>query len=310
MANRLTMPQLRELGLIDMAGEGIAQAVRCLVDGYYPQGEGPIWAWPREDAKRYKRMKSCEYTELIRIDRAFDDVGTRVQELIARLTSGGVVLKTDDPRIIQAKVLWDKGLGQKVIIGFDPNMPGIDGFGEYNVSVPGTPVAAKNFAEYLATIPEPPPRPPIEYLNKLILVDRRVYLVDACRMADLWYAGHNKSSVPFDPNATKQFGDVYWIWCQDGRRNRDKAPSTCLREFAVGEVGLDDFEFVALYLQDPTVIGTKEDPHYLHLLGSMHKENNFDIVCGGIGPISGPALGCGWDWAPSKMCGAASRWNG
>lgn len=195
-------------------------------------------------------------------------------------TDGGAVLKSDDPRVFQAKVLWDKGFGREL---------GID-----------------SFDAYLATIPETSERPPVDYLNKLILVDRRVDLVDACRLVGLKYNGSDTTFAPFDPKSAHKHGDVYWMWCQDGRRNRNKKLSVCRAEFAKGEVGLDEFEFTALYAQDPAVIGGGENLYFLDLPGAVHADFSGFVACGGCWS-SEPELYWLWFDHANSLCGSASR---
>lgn len=200
-------------------------------------------------------MTTDQIAELVAIDRASKTgIRTEVQELIGRLTSGGVSPESDDPRLVQAKRLWDKGWGR-----------------ELNIS---------SFEAYLEMIPvEIPPRPSVEHLDRLILVDRRLKLVPACRLAGLKYDGNDQTFVPFDPAKAKDDGSVYWMWCQDGRRNHGKNATKCRQEFVTGEVGLDAFEFVALYTQGQTVIGAPKDYHYPDLPGSVHVTDRDGIAC-------------------------------
>ncbi|MCI0479515.1 hypothetical protein L0Y59_03140, partial [Candidatus Uhrbacteria bacterium] len=78
-----------------------------------------------------KHISTGQIRELLDIDRARGGIGPEFQELISRLTSGGVGMKNDDPRAVQAKVLWDKGFGRES--------------------------GCRSFQDYLATIPEIPP---------------------------------------------------------------------------------------------------------------------------------------------------------
>jgi len=234
------------------------------------------------DLITFDQMCALRELERARVKEGRGGLGSEVQALIRRLTDGRSKLKTDDPRIIQAKVLFDKGVGEALNLA--------------------------SFDDYLATIPEIPEKPPLEYLDRLILVDRRIHLVDACRLVNLKYDGDDNTFKPFDEKVSKKHGDVYWMWCQDGRRNRSRKPVNCRKQFSQHEVGMDAFEFVALFTQDETVIGTKENPHYVDLLGSVHDGDSSTIACGGLWDGE-PRLRSIWGIFPSSYGGSATRWE-
>jgi hypothetical protein len=239
-----------------------------------------------------KKLTDSQIGELVDLDRVCGGIGDEVATLIKRLTDGRSKLNTNDPRSIQTKVLWDKGWGTAL------EFTSFDSYHDSIVKLAG----------------EIPERPPIDYLDKLVLVDRRVQLVDGCRMAGIKFNGSNETFKPYDEKVAKKHGDVYWMWCQDGHRNRNKKPSVCRTEFIVAtggvnrEVGLDEFEFVSIYVQDPTVIGTKENPHSVDLLGAVHAVNSDDIACGGY---QFGELKLYWYWSvyAYPQCGSASRWE-
>lgn len=239
-----------------------------------------------------KKLTTGMLRQLHELDASRGGIGDEVQELIRRLTDGGVKVDPNDPFLAQTKVLWDKGWGTALKF---------ESLKAYRDSV----------RELAGEIPE---RPPVDYLNKLVLVDRRVQLVDGCRMAGLKFDGLNETFVPYDAKVAKKHGDVYWMWCQDGRRNRNKKPSVCRKEFIVAaggvsrEVGLDEFEFVAIYAQEPTVIGTKENPHYMDLPGAVRADDSDFIACGGDWRGE-PELSWGWVGAADPQFGSASRWE-
>ncbi len=235
-----------------------------------------------------KKLTTGMLRQLHELDAARNDVGDHIQELIRRLTDGGVKVNQNDQFFAQTKVFWDKGWGTAL---------GLESLKVYRDSV----------RDLAGKIPE---RPPVDYLNKLILVDRRVQLTDACRMAGLKYHGSDKTFKPYDEKVAKKHGDAYWMWCQDGRRNQNKKPSVCRTEFAKipgagSEVGLDEFEFVAMYAQDPSVIGTKENPRFIDLPGAVRADVPDNIACGG-GWNGEP-----WYWGGSAVpeFGSASRWE-
>ena len=181
----------------------------------------------------------------------------------------------DDPRIAQAKILWDKGFGRELKMS--------------------------SFEEYLASIPVVPSRPSIEYFDRLVLVERRVTLVAACRLSSLKFGGNDNIFVPFDLNETRP-DSVYWMWSHDGRRNRNRRPSDCRDAFQTGEIGCDAHEGVAIYAQDHAVI----NGHNMDLPGSVYVERS--DVCARVGHWSGE-LQLYWFWGDRAIpfCGSASR---
>jgi len=166
-----------------------------------------------------------------------------------------------DVREKQAKLLWDKKFGD--ILGFD------------------------TFAEYLETIPEPPERPSglPDYLDKLILVDARIActkdedgksfkfggLVKVCELLGVIFNGNNSTFEPHTPEHVRE-EDVYWMWCQDGKRNLGKNVQTCRKEFEKNEIGLDAMQGLALFAQNRKDL----QDHYMDLPSSVrcgHREN-------------------------------------
>lgn len=182
---------------------------------------------------------------------------------------------TDDARIVQATVLWDKGFGRELKM--------------------------TSLEEYLASLPAIPAKSPIAYLDRLILVERRVTLVAACRLAGLKFSGNEERLVPFDPEKGKPVG-AYWMWCQDGRRNRNKPPSQCRKDFQPGEIGCDAFEGVAIYAQDPKVI----EDHHMDLPSSVNVVFRDD--CAYVGDWGeGPGLSWYCHDGANPYFGSASR---
>jgi hypothetical protein len=173
--------------------------------------------------------------ERARMKRGEPGLRTEIQALIMRLQSGGVGTKSDDPRITQAKRLWDKGFGEK-----------LDSF--------------------LASIPEIPEtlKPHDERFPLLVLVVARLGITKSCRLAGLKYNGATPPFEDFDPKKART-AQVYWMRCQDGRRNRGKSVKACRDSFAKDELGLTTMEGVALYVQNPEVIRE----HYLDLPSSV-----------------------------------------
>ena len=175
-----------------------------------------------------------------RLKRGLPGIAPEVEELIRRLTSGGVGTKSDDPRVQQAKCLWDKGWGRELKF---------DSFDEYLATIPG-------IGEEFITD---------ERFPHLILVDRRPGLTKSCSLAGLRFNSNNNTFADFDPKQFKK-EDVYWVTCNDGRQNRNRKTVDCRKSFAKDEIGLVAFEGVALYAQRPEVI----NDHFVYLCGSVH----------------------------------------
>jgi len=163
----------------------------------------------------------------------------------------------DPAHLHQVQVLWDKGFGRAL--------------------------GMTSFQEYLATIPEVPKAPPIEYLNRLILVDRRLGFRDGCWSVGLFTSERNSTFISHDLMVEKKLKDVYWMWCQIRHpydffglevNGPNRGPNDYRRLFKQHprgrEVGLDVIEFAALYAQDPSVVGTKEEPKIVDILNSKH----------------------------------------
>ncbi len=183
-----------------------------------------------------------------RLKRGDSGIGLEVEELIARLTSGGVAGKSDDPRVIQAKRLFDLGWGREL---------GIDRFEDYLETVPEIPESL------LANDPDFP---------LLGLDDPRVGLSRSCEMAGVQLKGlgySNEDAVPCD----KRHADLtepYWFRAHDGRKNRNLNPSDCRAEakapiFAMtAQVGLITFVHYSNVI--------KEGGHILYCPGTLHRE--------------------------------------
>lgn len=180
-----------------------------------------------------------------------------------------------DLRTAQAKVLWDKGFGRELEIA--------------------------SFEAYLETIPAIPAFPEAwkKRFDRVILVDARVRLTRACKLAGFKYGGSDATfkdhtSVPARP-------EVYWLSCQDGRRNRGKAPFVCRDGFPKDERALVAVEGVALYAQDPTVI----HGHYVDLPGSVHADGAWNVAFLGHW-VDVPLLNWDRGGTPDAVCGSAS----
>jgi hypothetical protein len=233
-------------------------------------------------------------------------IRAEVQELITRLTSGGVGTEdTTDSFLVQSKVLWDKGWGREL------------GFGKLDA------YRRSLEQEGLSTTPERPPDMP-DHLNRLVLWDRRplfvredagkgtmlerVSLVKACRLLGVSCSGDDGTLIQHE--ATPEITvPVRWVWCQDGRRNRNRKPVDCRQSFVRPEVGAEALTGLFLYAQEPAVIGGEGDAwHTMDLPGSVHRDDPSYCACLGLWS-DGPRLY--WDWGDEAdpKYGSASRWE-
>ncbi len=204
------------------------------------------------------RLTTGQIRQLIEIDAAGTGIRFHVQELIQRLTSGGVAgSRFDGLRRVQAKALWDKGWGRELKIRT---------FESYLDTIPGVPF---HYGENDARFPD------------LILVDPRLPLTVACRLAGLEFEGDDSTLVDYDPRRSRF--SPYWLLCQDGRRNSGKSIWECRESFPEDEWGLTAIEGVCYYVHKPNIIGG----HSMDLLGSIHPE----------GPNGAASLGY-WDDVP------------
>ena len=196
-----------------------------------------------------------------RLSRGDPGIGSEVEELIARLTSGGVGARSGDLRTIQAKRLWDKGFGREV--------------------------KAKNFKAYLASIPEIPASlitddPEFPFLS---LVDPCVGLVCACSLASVQHSelGYSDGDIiPFDERHTDPT-QPFWVRHDDGRKNRNRRPDHC-RDECTGDL-LAGTAMVGLftYIHHQEIV--KEGEHILDLPGSIHHDE--PLVCAYLGVWDG-----------------------
>ncbi len=212
-------------------------------------------------------------------------------EAVIRILRGETVAEEQSNiREHQAKLLWDCGFGE--VLGYS------------------------TFAEYLEFIPPEPERSEDlpDYLDKLVLVDARIActkgedgksfkfggLVKVCELLGVKFTGNNSTFEPFNPEQVKK-QDVYWIWCQDGKRNLGKNVQTCRKEFEKNEIGLDAMEGLALFAQNRKVL----QDHYVDLPSSVHCGNRENFACLGLW-LDGPELGWDWDVNAYSRDGSAS----
>ncbi len=176
-----------------------------------------------EEHKAHLTTKQIK--QLIEIDTAGAGIRAEVQALITRLTSGGVGPQSDDPRIAQAKRLYDKGFGGEM------------SFQQYLDSIPV--IDEKLLAED-------------ERFPLLVLVDSQVSIVQICELMGINFSGGYQAFEDFDPKKAR-LEKVYWMRAQDGKKNRNKSIRTCRNEFASDELGLTAHEGLALFVQNSEI---------------------------------------------------------
>lgn len=219
------------------------------------------------------------------------------QEPISRLKAGGVgPPDTTNPFLVQSKALWNKGWGREL---------GHTKLDAYQKSLE---------AEGLVLTPECPQDMP-DHLNRLVLWDRRPLLVKqnkqervslvktyclcgiACGGDDDMLIQHVATSEIVVP--------VRWVWCQDGRMNRNRKSTDCRQSFVPPEVGAEALTGLFAYVQDPTVIG-EGDSHVMDLPGSVL--GGYSSHCAYLKVWNDrPKLNWNWDDNANPRCGSASR---
>jgi len=174
--------------------------------------------------------------ELIAIDKTRKGgVGAEVQELINRLTDGGIAktdktAKTVDIRRKQAKKYWDLGFGREL---------GID-----------------SFKAYLATIPEIPAPllDPDERFPLLVLVDPRLGLAKTCDLV-AWIALDTAVSMVLAADVRHETPVApFWVRAHDGRFNRDQKPIDCRNACTGMEFAMTAMVGVCLFINFPKIV--------------------------------------------------------
>lgn len=226
-------------------------------------------------------LSTKQIKQLIEIDNAGKGIKDEVQALIARLTSGGVGAKSDDPRVAQAKRLYGKGLFSKV----------------------------ESFTDFLATIPEIPEALKVasDRFPELVLVDTRLPISKVCELlgieffGNIDFPGNDETYVDYDPNTVKT-DKVYWMRAQDGKKNDGKSVQICRKSFAEDEVGLSAYEGLAFFAQNPKSFKVR----VVDLPGSVHRDSRGDAAY--LGWHAGrPVLYWARDGGADPSFGSASR---
>jgi len=172
--------------------------------------------------------------ELLAIDAAGRGIGREVQQLIARLSSGGVKINADDVRRIQAKRLWNLGFGN----------------------------GHSSFTGYLTTIPEihesllgVDPESPM-----LSLADPRPGLVAICQMVGVDYdPAANGQAMPLSGKPRLEDPtEPFWFRHDDGRPNRNRKPEDCIRNVKKGTIAGTALTGVIVFLHHPLIFSGEE----------------------------------------------------
>jgi len=210
-------------------------------------------------------------------------IGREVEELIRRLTSGGVAGKSNGLREARAKRLWDVGIGKDV---------GCSDFASYLAGIPEIPAA---LAEDDADFP------------LLVLVEPRIGLARLCERAGVALSGDDETFIACD-EAHHEFTQPAWIRIQDGRKNRGRNVIDCRQSFHVDERGLTALQGVCAYVQHPEMVGDalSPDAQLLDLPGSIPRA--FPRNAAWLAVWHGrPELCWRWVGGADSKCGSASR---
>jgi hypothetical protein len=218
-----------------------------------------------------------------RLRRNQPGIGPMVEELIRRLTDGGVAGNTKGIRVAQAKRYWDLGVGREFCFA--------------------------SFSDYLGLIPEVPE--PLNCVDAafpiLLLVEPRLGLKELCDLAGVGFDGNNRTFVAYDRHHY-EFSVPTWIRVQDGWHYRNRAVRDCRKSFGQGEVGLTALQGVCLYVQHPElwVDLNGSESHALDLAGSVLRDLRDSAAYLSM-QVGQPKLNGSFDDDASSEYGSASR---
>ncbi len=169
--------------------------------------------------------------------------------------------KSNDPRLIQATTLWDRGFGGGSRGG--------------------------SLEAYLKGIPEIPESLLPEDLDLFLLslADPRVGLVTACSLTSIRHRkfGNGESDVvPFDDRYIDS-REPFWFRHDYGKRNLHRRPDLCLAECQGQILAGTAIVGVFAYVHHPQFI--KGKCHYIDLPGSVHRRKR--CLCAGLGEWGG-----------------------
>ena len=210
------------------------------------------------------QMRQFREVEAARMKKGLPGLSVEFQAFINTYKDGAKALKSNDPRLIQAKVLWDKGFGR-----------------ELNID---------SFERYLATIPEIPTSLLAEdsALPLLRLVDPRLGLTKTCELFGIKFKEFGYSDA--DAVACDAHHEIpntpFWVRAHDGRKNRNRKPNVCRDECKDKLFSMTAMVAIMLWIQDPSII--KQGEHVLDCPGSVHRAARglcayLDVWCGEVG---------------------------
>ena len=192
-------------------------------------------------------ISAKQIRHLLDLDQGGPGLGAELQAFFRQVTSGGVAGKSGDPRVIQAKRLWDRGFGCELEL--------------------------ESFDAYLATIPQIPegllgddPELPL-----LSLADPRLALTKACRLI-----GIPHEELGYSDGVVVPFSDRYadpkkpfWLRHDDGRPNKDRRPDHCRDKLTGDTLTGTALVGIMAYLHHPEIV--VEGEHVIDLPGSVHR---------------------------------------
>ena len=216
-----------------------------------------------------------------RLKRNQPGIGPEVEELIRRLTDGGVAGNSDDIRRLQARRLW---LDVSTHFG-------------------------STFESYLASIPKIPSRLASDDAEfpMLVLVEPRIGLKKLCEQVGIEFDGDDEMFVAYDDRHA-EFTEPTWIRIQDGRKNRNRSVRDCRKSLDKNELGLTAFQGICSYLQHRNILteAMKDGAHNMDFSGSVPRRHH---DCVGSLKLTGgqPILGWHTSDPTNPRYGSASR---
>lgn len=191
---------------------------------------------------------------ILELDRARDGIGDLVQQFLMNIAATEANSNIGDIRIAQARILWNLGWG--IELGYT------------------------SFEDFLATVPGLP-KWPDEYKTHfdqaiLVYAPDKLSLVTACHLTGISVARNVDNVVPYYSFQEKR--EVYWIYCQSGRRHCRKSAQYCRKSCAKFEIGLSAFEGVSLFAQDRSVLCGKSRGEPLGLPGSTRENHSNQVA--------------------------------
>ncbi|TAL51200.1 hypothetical protein EPN81_00640 [Patescibacteria group bacterium] len=204
------------------------------------------------------KLTTGQIGQLIEIDHAHEHgIGSEVQELINRLTSGGVAGKITDPRAAMAKRLWDRGFGRDEA------------------------VKTKNFKSYLQGIPQIPASMLVDdpELPFLSLADPRSGLLRICKLLGIKFEelGYTDGDAePFDGRFILPI-IPFWFRHDGGRKNRNLRPDHCRDEQTGDTLVGTAVEGLFAFAHHPEIV--KEGEHIIDLPGTVLRGRRVSCAC-------------------------------